>query len=153
MQRRLQIDSFGNDPVETRGDERAAYIRWNVLALEDELHEAMNETGWKPWASSRHLHINEYVKELVDAWHFFLNLLLSTGLEPDALANVFEREYFRKHKINAKRQKDGYDGVTMKCPNCKRELTDFDYVPGANGEPIWVGRDDSPLPHLETCQG
>src|SRR3546814_16501718 len=33
------------------------YIKNQVLALLDEGHEALNEVGWKPWASSRHVKI------------------------------------------------------------------------------------------------
>ena len=46
----LQITSYGSDPRGSDDNEKLEWIRWNVLALEDELHEALAETGWKPWA-------------------------------------------------------------------------------------------------------
>lgn len=116
----LQIESYGSDPRELMGDERIDFIRWNVLALEDELHEALAETGWKPWATSRHINTDKFHGELVDAFHFFMNLCLVSGLTADQL---LER-YFEKRAINAKRQARGYDGVDGKCPKCRRALDD-----------------------------
>src|SRR5690606_37354927 len=82
-QRQLQVDSFGVDPLKLTGDERAEFIRWNALALTDEIHEMLGEVGWKPWATARHVNHDLAVKELVDAWHFFMNLLLTvSGVKP-----------------------------------------------------------------------
>lgn len=131
-QLRLQIDSFGKDPTRLNPDDRAEFIRWNTLALEDELHEALNEVGWKPWATNRGIDHPMFVKELTDAWHFFMNLLLAgSGVEHgdgddeikiamDLLAEHFIAEYHHKRLINAGRQTAGYTG-TDKCPTCKRD--------------------------------
>lgn len=116
----LQIDSYGANPQELMEADRIEFIRWNVLALEDELHEALAETGWKPWATSRHINTDKFHGELVDAFHFFMNLCLVSGLTADQL---LER-YFEKRAINAKRQARGYDGVEGKCPKCRRALDD-----------------------------
>jgi DNA-directed RNA polymerase subunit M/transcription elongation factor TFIIS len=117
-QHRLQVESYHVRPEELDPEARAEFIRWNVLALEDELHEALGEVGWKPWATSRHLNREAYKKELVDALHFFTNLCLAAGITADELVN----DYFKKAEVNAQRQVDGYDGVTTKCPGCRREL-------------------------------
>lgn len=105
-----------------RDEERMAYIRFNALALEDELHEALAETGWKPWAKSMHVNEEAYIGELVDVFHFFMNMLLATGATPEFLAERFTEKYFAKQELNAQRQAQGYDGVRDKCPNCKRAL-------------------------------
>lgn len=127
-QLQLQLESYGKDPRTLDGDERADFVRWNAFALEDEIHEALGEIGWKPWATSRHLNAEAFIKEMVDAWHFFMNLLLvaggELGLEPDELATMFEDRYFAKRKVNAQRQTDGYDGVSSKCENCHRDLAE-----------------------------
>lgn len=110
-QRQLQLESFGGvDPAGHEGDARADFIRWNVLALEDELHEALAETGWKPWATSRHLNRVAYLGELVDAFHFFMNLCIVAGITGEEIA----QGYYAKRAVNVKRQEDGYDGVTGK---------------------------------------
>jgi len=68
---------------------------------------------------------------MVDAWHFFMNILLAIWphLEdpPDNLAtftNQFMAAYFTKHEVNRQRQAEGYDGVSSKCKVCKRELSE-----------------------------
>lgn len=117
----LQRQSFDVDPTTLEGEERAEFIRWNVLALEDELHEALNEVGWKPWASDRSIDRDLFLKEMVDAWHFFMNLLLvGSSTEPDLLAEIFTSMYQEKRQVNADRQAAGYTG-TDKCPQCGRD--------------------------------
>lgn len=116
----LQTESFGSDPTNLSVVDQLEWIRWNVLALEDELHEALAETGWKPWAKSKHINRDAYISELVDAFHFMLNLMLVV----DCSADEFLTKYFEKRGINAQRQAEGYDGVTGKCPDCKRALDD-----------------------------
>ena len=120
-QRELQIEAYGKDPTLLNGDERADFIRWNMLALNNEiLGEALDETGWKPWATSRHINQQAFHGEMVDGWHFFMNLMLVSGMTADDL----ERGYYLKRAKNAKRQVDGYDGVAGKCRKCKRALDD-----------------------------
>src|SRR5690606_31870088 len=87
-QENLQINSYGNSPSDLLPDQPAEaidFIRWNVLALEDELHELLAETGWKPWATSKHVNLTAARSELVDAFHFFMNLALVLGMDGDAL--------------------------------------------------------------------
>ena len=90
------------------------------MALEAELQEALDETGWKPWATSRHVNEDAYLNELVDALHFFVNLFALGGGTAD---DLYER-YCRKNDKNRARQLSGYDGVTGKCPLCRRALDD-----------------------------
>lgn len=116
----LQVKSFKQDPRFLNDADRVAWIRWNILALEDELHEALAETGWKPWASSQHLNRDAFVGELVDAFHFLMNLMLVAN----CTAEEFLARYEEKRGINAARQAEGYDGTTSKCGQCKRALDD-----------------------------
>lgn len=128
MQRDLQLKMPSGDPALLEGDARAAFVTWNVTALADEIHEALAEMGWKPWATSRHLNPDAMLKEMVDAWHFFMNILLVIGAEldltPEELSANFFRAYTKKNQVNVERQAGGYDGVSTKCPNCKRELSE-----------------------------
>lgn len=119
-QRELQEKSYDVDFGEMTTEERIEFITWNVLALTDELHEALAETGWKPWATSRHINEDAFKSELIDAFHFMGNLFLAAGMSADEVM----RRYRQKRALNAKRQTDGYDGVTTKCPVCKRALDD-----------------------------
>ena len=117
-QRDLQVNSFGQDPGDLSPEDQIQFIKDMVLALEDELHEALGECGWKPWASSRHVNEDAFKKELIDALHFWVNLCLAVGMDAD---EAVER-YFAKAAVNARRQEEGYDGVSGKCPTCSRAL-------------------------------
>lgn len=118
----MQVSIYGDGtPIEDWSDAtKSTFISMNILALTDELHEALAEVGWKPWASSRHLNRDAYKGELVDAFHFFMNLMMVAGIDSQELLEA----YFEKAKVNRQRQKDGYDGVTSKCPVCGRALDD-----------------------------
>ena len=120
MQIKLQKEAYGIDLEGCNPEERMKYIRENTLALIDELMEALAETGWKPWASSNHLDTEAYKSELVDAWHFFMNLMALGAMTMEDL----EEGYYKKRAKNAQRQRDGYDGVSTKCPTCKRAFDD-----------------------------
>lgn len=119
-QRALQIEAYGADPTTLTGDEAVQFIKDMNLALQDELHELLGEVGWKPWATSRHINHDMAKAELVDAWHFFMNLMLILGMTPDEL---FDR-YMEKRKRNSERQEEGYDGVGGKCALCRRAIDD-----------------------------
>lgn len=97
------------------------FMHWNVTATTDELHELLGEIGWKPWAKSRHINLEAARGEWIDALHFMLNLALVLGLDD---SDEIMRRYLAKREKNAKRQEEGYDGVSTKCPGCGRALDD-----------------------------
>lgn len=119
-QRKLQLKSYGVDVTTLNDEERAQYIRDMSLALTDELHEALNETGWKPWATSRHINRLAFIGEMIDVLHFWCNLILVTNVNEQEILDV----YFAKAEKNAKRQLAGYDGVEGKCKTCGRAFDD-----------------------------
>lgn len=147
MQRKLQIgmkeanpDLVGDPYLMTR-DELAEFITWNMTALIKELSEATDEVGWKPWATSRHCNYPAALHEMVDAWHFFLNMMLAigswSGASPEEVIHEFERYYREKNAKNLQRQVDGYDGVITKCPNCQRELSESNTRISLGGSPVY----------------
>ncbi len=119
-QRRLQKTFHGRDPEFFSPEEKMQYITACAYALIDEVGEATDETGWKPWASSNHINRDAYKGELVDALHFFVNLCLVAGISAEEIIDG----YFAKASKNEARQVAGYDGVTGKCSVCKRALDD-----------------------------
>lgn len=120
LQRAMQEKNFGSDPYQLEGDTRLQFYKDMHIALVDELHEALGEMGWKPWATSKHFNEAAVQGELVDAFHFFMNLCMTAGMTPGML---FEK-YQAKRAKNIKRQEDGYDGISTKCPHCRRALDD-----------------------------
>lgn len=132
LQGNLQRESYGRHPsdIEEEPDDvdanpiqypnRVQFIKDMRLAIDDELAEFMGEIGWKPWATSRHINFEAAQGELVDAFHFFMNLCMAVDMTPEML---FEK-YKAKRLKNIKRQEQGYDGIAGKCPGCHRALDD-----------------------------
>lgn len=117
FQRRLHDDT---EPQNLTDADKMAYIREQALALTDEVHEAMAETGWKSWATSNHINREAYLGELADVFIFWMNLCLVGEITASDIAKVVLEKQFKNHK----RQDDGYDGVSTKCPGCKRAYDD-----------------------------
>lgn len=121
LRKQLELQSSypTGDPRKLVGNELAEYVRWNILYLEDELHEAMREIKLKPWytdgSQGTILDRSAFVLEICDAFHFMMNLLLavSSGWEPEEIAAHFAAGYDGKAYQNAKRQEDGYTKPTM----------------------------------------
>lgn len=94
-------------PMMLSDEERAETIKNMCLALADEVHEALGEVGWKPWASSRHLNRDAFVGELIDALHFLLSLFLLA----EAGGEEIMAKYDAKNRVNHERQIKGYTGL------------------------------------------
>jgi dimeric dUTPase (all-alpha-NTP-PPase superfamily) len=120
----LQEEAFGRDFSNQDPDEFADAIVMNHSALIVELSEFMAEVGWKDWATPRGwVNRDAAVGELVDAAHFLANLLIRL----DVTDAEWEQRYRAKQEVNRNRQRSGYDGVTGKCPQCRRSYDD-EYV-------------------------
>lgn len=130
LQGNLQRETYGSHPSDitelpvdaddNQYPNRIEFIKDMHIALGDEMAEFMGEIGWKPWATSQHINFEAAQGELVDAFHFFMNLCMAVEMTPEML---YER-YKAKRLKNIKRQEDGYDGITGKCPGCGRALDD-----------------------------
>jgi len=128
MQQALQMVCEDGDPTTMQNNRhRIAFMRWQFEAMIHELCEAQDEMGWKPWGKNESIHPEEMVGELVDAFHFFLNWLLTLrpllGLADNTeLSELFFAAYVQKNHTNVDRIMSGiYDGFTEKCPQCGRE--------------------------------
>lgn len=128
---------MGLDPLTMTDEERVEYVRINILAAIKELGEALDEVSWKPWASGEWFNREAFLKELIDVAHFFNNLwLVGTRSEPVIAADTLNTLYTEKNRVNADRQDHGYDGVSSKCPHCRRALDDGGLLEatGSDGE-------------------
>lgn len=110
------------DPVLLEGEAKTHFIQWNALAAITEIAEMLDEVGWKPWATSRHVNADRVIEEIVDVMHFLGDILRAVDCDGHQLTRV----YLNKNLVNAGRQVDGYDGVMGKCPNCHTDLTEAD---------------------------
>jgi hypothetical protein len=109
------VDAKLADPETT-----ARMVREQMLALIAECGEALNEVGWKPWATSRHLNVASFRSELIDILRFWLNLVQISGLSAEGVYQAYLDSMLK----TTQRLIDGYDGVSIKCPGCKRSYDD-----------------------------
>ena len=99
--RQLNLQTrLGYDPL--KYDQR--YFELMYMGCITELNEMLENTPWKPWKKSATLKKDELKKEVVDLWHFVINITLACGITPKELYNMFEE----KNEINIRRQEHGY---------------------------------------------
>jgi len=107
LQKRL-----GYDFIHMTYEERTAFIKEMSIHLNQEVNEALYELPFfKPWKDYSKMTEEEkqdafskFIDELVDAWHFFMNLILAADITPEE----FYKRYLAKNKENHKRQDKGY---------------------------------------------
>lgn len=116
----LQEEFYGQKFEDFTHEQLVEWVRINILAAEDELHEALGEISWKPWASSQFFNRDAYLGEIVDVLHFVGNLLAGAGVS-DVELNA---AYLEKMERNRARQRAGYTGID-KCRRCKRAVDDI----------------------------
>jgi len=80
------------------------HVRLMFIGIITEACEALEETNWKPWKQSRPPDQNAFQKEIVDIWHFLINLTLDSGMDAQELVRRFKV----KNKINSERQEERY---------------------------------------------
>jgi dimeric dUTPase (all-alpha-NTP-PPase superfamily) len=74
------------------------------LSLYVELGESLQETNFKNWKKPKPIEIEKYREELIDCWHFLINLTLASGMDS---IDVYTR-FVEKNETNKQRQKNGY---------------------------------------------
>jgi hypothetical protein len=85
------------------------FVQWRIKDLAfrciEEMTEATNTLKNKPWKQSEvptdKVHFYE---ELADAFHFFVELCITAGMNAEDLARI----YHRKHAVNQFRQRSNY---------------------------------------------
>ena len=81
------------------------YIKDMILAAYSELSEILNEINWKPWRQTKKtVYSGRYKNEIIDLFHFVINLSIAVDMEPKEFFNRF----VDKNKENHERQKRGY---------------------------------------------
>lgn len=129
--RRLQQDAYNVNYEVFHSDEPEnlrtliEYLRWNMLAIDDELAEVRKAISWKPWQhDAPYADRYEILKECIDVLHFVANILCAAGATDEEL----DAAYLMKMELNAARQKRGYKVLDagVKCNVCSRALDDYD---------------------------
>jgi hypothetical protein len=73
-------------------------------ALVHEAIELQRETNWKWWKKDNNLERKKIQEEIIDIWHFLLQLSIEAGLDSRKLMEL----YIKKNKENLDRQIQGY---------------------------------------------
>ncbi|MEJ7641249.1 MAG: dUTPase [Candidatus Nitrosocosmicus sp.] len=71
------------------------------------LHEAVElqrETNWKWWKKETKTDIDKVQGEIIDIWHFMIQVSIEAGLDPKRLVE----KYMEKNRENLSRQERGY---------------------------------------------
>ncbi|MDE2098833.1 MAG: hypothetical protein KGL39_16390 [Patescibacteria group bacterium] len=98
----LQTHDIPVDLNSAKGQARLKDFAWRVT---EELGEAMNCLKNKPWKQSQMLtDIDHYLEEIADAFHFFVELCILSGIDAEKLYDL----YFRKSEVNHFRQRSNY---------------------------------------------
>ena len=127
--RMLQENVYGMDYSKYEGSDPDSinnlieYMRWNMLAIDDELAEMRQAISWKPWQhDAPYADREEIVKEAVDVLHFVANIIVAAGGTDEQL-NKF---YLEKMEKNKQRQLNGYKvkDIGVKCAMCSRAIDD-----------------------------
>ena len=107
FQKRLNPE-FCNMDIE----ERVAFIKEHSIHLNQEINEMLYELPFfKPWKDYSNMGpeaidiaMQKARMECVDAWHFFMNIMLALGFSADE----FYKMYVAKNNENHRRQDEGY---------------------------------------------
>jgi hypothetical protein len=121
---RIDYDSMSGDSPEEI-NKLVEYMRWNMLAVDDELAEMRQAISWKPWQhDAPYADKQELIKEAVDVLHFVANMIVAAGGTDEMLNEI----YLEKMEKNRKRQLDGYKvrDAGVKCELCTRALDEYD---------------------------
>lgn len=79
-------------------------ITYQILSLIDEATEALRCIPWKPWKKQQNFQLENFKMELMDIFHFLVNLMLFAGMSADTVYEYFKE----KNQINILRHKNGY---------------------------------------------
>lgn len=87
------------------------FINQMTLAVHEEVVEMLKKSPYKNpnyvkfgWKTTQQWDIEMFKMELIDIWHFLMNLSLAVGMDADEFFNV----YMKKNKENHERQDNGY---------------------------------------------
>lgn len=98
----LQTHSVPVDKDSRHGQARLKDFAWRIT---EELGEAMNCLKNKPWKQT-HIETDavHYEEEIADAFHFFIELCILSGLDAESLTDI----YLKKSQVNKFRQETNY---------------------------------------------
>lgn len=80
------------------------HVRLMFIGIITEACEVLEETNWKPWKKHRLINDEKLKEEIIDLWHFVINLTIASDMNAREVIKRFKE----KNKVNIKRQEDKY---------------------------------------------
>lgn len=107
---RIQEEEFLGHPIppqpfDLNGRPEQIHLKDMFWRITEELGEAANCLKLKPWKSTP-MTTDEahFLEEIVDAFHFFIEMLIFIGFDPETLTKL----YLQKAAVNRFRQESNY---------------------------------------------
>jgi len=79
------------------------YLNYMFMGIVTEACEAIENTPWKPWKKISEMKTRELQEEVIDIWHFLINLSIASGMTADDVYRIFND----KNAVNHSRQDGG----------------------------------------------
>ena len=102
------VNDVGNrarkERSEMDGAPKEKHISGLCVATIHECVELQRLTNWKWWKAPTEFNENEAREELIDIWHFVIQMSMVMGMRPEDIV----MEYRKKHEVNRERQRSGY---------------------------------------------
>lgn len=80
------------------------YFENQMICLYQELSEITNCTKFKNWKKNQEYKQSEMQEEIIDAFHFLINIAIFADMSP----GLFMLKFIEKNQKNFKRQCEGY---------------------------------------------
>lgn len=80
------------------------HVRLMFIGIITEACEVLELTNWKPWKRASLINGEKLQGEIIDLWHFVINLTIATDMDAKKVIEKFKE----KNKVNIKRQEDKY---------------------------------------------
>jgi len=92
-------------PIDLHDRHGQVRVRELIRRCVEEMVEASHTLKNSPWKQSHVLtDIDHFCEEIADAFHFFIELCISVGIDSDDLYSL----YFKKSEVNLFRQRSAY---------------------------------------------
>ena len=76
------------------------WVNSYLVCIEDELREVREHLSWKPWSAKTDSNVKELQKELIDIWHFLLDIMLVSGMtDGHELFNNYRHRYVEHYQV------------------------------------------------------
>ena len=105
---KISEDNYPENKMKKLYETKEPFSGYRIFMISSALvHEAIElqrETNWKWWKKDIILDNEKLQEEIIDLWHFLIQLSIEAGFDPQTLIS----KYMEKNKENTGRQLRGY---------------------------------------------